>query len=690
MTVLIPSLAVAGEIVSVPHNAQSIDVTLPNLVSDYIVSGQLSTPTTCWLSGTNGNIATFSFGSPADADATLTVIALPAGLSGLTTVVLPAGTRSYSVTVPTGQSVLPICQWNTQVWYVIAGNTWTFYFSTPSSVPSVFSYLVVGPGQNTQISQQPVDPGDYNATISTEISDFFLPIAAVSWNTAIGFDPQSGQVELFFTNGAPAFAATSVLVVSLPINVSIFPLPQPAVIQQPTPWIVSVITPEDWALRMIAFFPYPWISDYARSIAGISYAIFLATVTELNYISQQLYYAWQACRLQTAVNGALDLFAQDYFGNNLPRQSGETDNAYRIRIQALLFQPQVTREAIVNAVQFAYPGTIVRALEPWAVSDTGYFADNTSDYSGSYYDYDSPTIPSLYGNQQARYQGYFEIQLAPATELSYSLWGFDFASAYDAVTGWFFEPVTALQTQIGLINNLINQITAQGTQIFVKYIAGIINPFSVGGSFPIATGRWNFTVNVPNSIGFYLFFCQLSQPISIWETSAPALSFGLTSSAPVPSGTILNYLAIENATQGVGIAAINRGDTGYHYSGDAVNNIVLIQPEWNTSYFYTGRSVNAINFEFGSPAPVGTLANTLKVPLSGQAGYAAVAANALTKTIALTVDQQNIPLCVPNWNTIVGCTPDPVNNQIHLTFSVPAPPDSSGEIMFIAYNVTPV
>jgi hypothetical protein len=680
VTVLIPTLSVAGEIVDVPTSALTIDVTLPNLVSDYVVSGQMSTPTTCWLSGSNGNIATFSFGAPADAGSQLTILAIPTGLSGLQSVVLPSGTPSYAVTVQTGRSVIPICQWNTQVWFVISGNTWTFYFSSPSGVPSVFSYLEVGPGQNTQITQQPIDPGDYVASIATEISDFFLPVVVTSWNTAIGLTLGANQVNLQFTNGAPAFAATSALVVSLPINVSIFPLPQPAVVQQQQPWIVSIITPEDWALRMVAFFPYPWISDYARSVAGISYAIFLATGTELNYISQQLYYAWQACRLDTAVGDALVLFAQDYFGNNLPKQPGESDNAYRIRIKALLFQPQVTREAIVNAITFAFPGTIVRPIEPWNPSDTGY-------YGGSYYDYDSPTIPALYGNPQARYQGYFEIQLAPATELAYSLWGYDFASAYDSVTGWFFEPVTALQTQIGQINNLINQIVLLGTQIFVKYIAGIINPFSTGGSFNIATGRWNFTINVPNSIGFYLFFCQLSQPISIWQTSAPALSIGLTSSAPVPSGTILNYLAIENSTQGVGIAAINQGDTNYQYSGDAVNNIVLIQPEWNTSYYYTGRSVNAINYIFTTPAPVGIQANVLSVPISGQAGYVAVTANALTATIALTVNQQNIPLVVPNWNTIVGCVPDPVNNQIILTFSTPAPADSSGEIMFCAYNL---
>src|SRR5665213_3610424 len=131
MTVLIPTLNVAGEIINLATGALSVDVTLPNPVSNYVVSGQVSTPTTCWLSGAAGNVATFSFGSPVDAGATLTVIAIPASAQDLTTVVLEPGTLSYAVTAPTGQSVVPICQWNTQVWFQRLGNTWIFFFSAP-------------------------------------------------------------------------------------------------------------------------------------------------------------------------------------------------------------------------------------------------------------------------------------------------------------------------------------------------------------------------------------------------------------------------------------------------------------------------------------------------------------------------------------------------------------------------------
>lgn len=359
MSVLIPSLAVAGEIVNLTSGQLTAIVTLPNPASDYVISGQTSNPSTCWVSGIDGNNVIFSFGAPASNGDTLTVIAIPAGLADLNSVTLAAGTEKYAVTVPTGQSVLPICQWNTQVWFQLMGNTWTFYFSAPPGTAAEFSYLIVGPGQNTEISQEPVDPADYTATIATAISDSFLPIAVPSWNTAVGLVIQSNQVELLFTNGASAYTGTSVLVVSLPINVSIFPLPLAPSVPVQTPWIVKLITPEEWAIRMVNFFPYPWTSDAAKTVGGIMYAMFLSTGSNLNFISQQLYYAWQACRLQTASNGALDLFAQDYFGTNLPRQPGETDDAYRRRIQVLLFQPQVTREAIVNAIEFAFPGCIV-------------------------------------------------------------------------------------------------------------------------------------------------------------------------------------------------------------------------------------------------------------------------------------------------------------------------------------------
>ena len=686
MSVLIPTLNVAGEIVDVATGLLTITVELPNLASEYIVSGQMSTPTTCWVSGTSGNEVTFSFGAPADAGSQLTILAIPTGLSGLQSVVLPSGTPSYAVTVQTGRSVIPICQWNTQVWFTVRGNTWTFNFSSPPGGTALFSYLEVGPGQNTEIHNEPVDSGDYIATISTTINDNALPIAAVSWNTAIGFIPEDNQVELQFTNGAPAFTGTSVLVVSLPINVSIFPLPVVPSQPQQQPWIVSVITPEAWAQRLIGLFPYPWLDDEARAVSGIAYAMFLAMGTNLNVISEQLYYAWQACRLQTASNGALDLFAQDYFGPNLPRQPGESDDAYRLRIQALLFQPQVTREAIIQAIEFAYPGTIVRAIEPWNPSDTGYFSDKTSGHKGSYYDYDSPDIPGLWGNQQARYQGYLEIQLPPVSPLPYSLWGYDFGPGYDSQTGYFFQPQDVLNSIIGQINNLINRITAMGTQIWVKYTNGVLNPFTTGGSYNIATGLINYTINLPSATGFYLLFCQLSKPLNVWQTGATAITFNISTSAPTPSGTVLNFLAVENSEPGIGIASINRGDTTYQSRGDAVNNICLAAAFWNANVWYTGRSVNAINFEFSVPAPVSTQLNLFRVPVSGQAGYQSVDADAITVTIALTVNAQNIPLCIPSWNTTVGVVPDQVNSEIHLTFNTPCP-SGGGEIMYCSYDV---
>lgn len=689
MSVLIPSLAVAGEIVDVPQGTLSIDVTLPNPASYYIISGQLSTPTPCWLSGADGNVATFSFGAPADAGAQLTVIALPIGLSGLNSVVLPAGTESYSVTVPTGQTVIPICYWNTKVWFNVAGNTWTFYFSYPPGGTAQFSWLVVGPGQNTVINSEPVDPDVYTATINTEISSNFLPFVAVTWNTDIGLTLDQGdqQIDLQFTNQSPSFAATRVLVVTLPINVSIFPLPEPAPVPLQQPWVVNVITPEMWAQRLINLFPYPWLSDEARIVGGNAYAVFYAIGSQLNFISQQLYYAWTACRLDTATNGALDLFAQDFFGNNLPRESGESDNAYRLRIKALLFQPQVTRPAIINAIELAFPGTIVRAIKPWNPGDTGYYG-STSPHIGSYYDYDSPDVPGLYGNPAARFEGFLEIQLAPAQELNFNLWGYDFASAYDAQTGYFFDPITVLQTQVGQINKLINQIVAMGIQIWVKYINGIINPFSVGGSYYIATGLFNFNINTASTTGFYILFLQLSQALAIWQTGSLVSGFTVATQAPVPSGTLLNYLAIENSTPGVGLAAVNQGETSYQLAANGVDNVVFISPQWNTSKYYSSRSVNAVNYEFGTPPPVGTVMGTLVVPTGAQAGYASVAANAITKDINLVVNAQNIPLVAANWDTEIGVLPDPIHNTITLAFSVPAPADGTGEVMFMSYDLS--
>jgi hypothetical protein len=73
-------------------------------------------------------------------------------------------------------------------------------------------------------------------------------------------------------------------------------------------------------------------------------------------------------RLSTSVGAFLDLFALDFFGANLPRRAGETDDSYLPRIQSELQRDRVTRAGIAKALT-DLTGSAPTLIEPWNTGD---------------------------------------------------------------------------------------------------------------------------------------------------------------------------------------------------------------------------------------------------------------------------------------------------------------------------------
>lgn len=94
----------------------------------------------------------------------------------------------------------------------------------------------------------------------------------------------------------------------------------------------------------------------------------LATAWSEMYSIYQ-YVSTQA-RIRTATGIWLDLAAQDFFGNNLPRQANELDAQYRARILSALFVEQGTRNAIYYAL-LRLTGRAPLIFEPARPADTG-------------------------------------------------------------------------------------------------------------------------------------------------------------------------------------------------------------------------------------------------------------------------------------------------------------------------------
>ena len=57
-------------------------------------------------------------------------------------------------------------------------------------------------------------------------------------------------------------------------------------------------------------------------------------------------YIYPQQRLSTATGAMLDIYAQDFFGDELPREDGESDDDYRARIKAAIVPLRFTRPAI--------------------------------------------------------------------------------------------------------------------------------------------------------------------------------------------------------------------------------------------------------------------------------------------------------------------------------------------------------
>jgi hypothetical protein len=122
----------------------------------------------------------------------------------------------------------------------------------------------------------------------------------------------------------------------------------------------------DMAARMRAVLPAGWFPDDAPVLTAI--------LTGFGAVWAQMYSLLAWVQLQTRIamaSGAnLDLISLDFFGDDLPRRSGESDSAFEARIERELFRPKGTRAAVVRELT-DLTGQAPRIFEPRLTSDTG-------------------------------------------------------------------------------------------------------------------------------------------------------------------------------------------------------------------------------------------------------------------------------------------------------------------------------
>ncbi len=124
---------------------------------------------------------------------------------------------------------------------------------------------------------------------------------------------------------------------------------------------------QDMRARLRLTLPSHWFADVAPVLDGLL-AGFSSSWAAL-YGFLQLVRA--QTRVGTAVEQFLDLAATDFFGARFSRRPGETDDAFRPRLQRAMLREHATRAALIAAAEEA--GYTLQIFEPAQPSDTGVY-----------------------------------------------------------------------------------------------------------------------------------------------------------------------------------------------------------------------------------------------------------------------------------------------------------------------------
>jgi hypothetical protein len=125
-------------------------------------------------------------------------------------------------------------------------------------------------------------------------------------------------------------------------------------------------TASDMLARLTALLPLRWFADSSPLLSAL-----LSGLSEgWAWLYAMLGYVRAQTRIATATDSLLDLVSQDFFSEGLPRRFGESDAAFRTRIQRELLRPRATRVALIGEL-VGLTGRMPVVFEPARPADTG-------------------------------------------------------------------------------------------------------------------------------------------------------------------------------------------------------------------------------------------------------------------------------------------------------------------------------
>ncbi|WP_217548787.1 hypothetical protein [Pantoea sp. GbtcB22] len=118
--------------------------------------------------------------------------------------------------------------------------------------------------------------------------------------------------------------------------------------------------------RLKALLPPTWFDSNSPFLDGV----LTACAQALTWCYSLYVYAKLQTRIGTATDGWLDLTAYDFFGKNLQRAAGQSDELFRQQMKISLFRERGTRQAIIDVLE-DLTGKTPHIFEPQRPLDTG-------------------------------------------------------------------------------------------------------------------------------------------------------------------------------------------------------------------------------------------------------------------------------------------------------------------------------
>jgi hypothetical protein len=210
----------------------------------------------------------------------------------------------------------------------------------------------------------------------------------------------------------------------------------------------------DMFSRLKSLLPPTWFGDSNP----IRDAILIGTAQVLAWCYTLYLYAQMQTRIKTASDGWLDMISADFFGNTLPRYSGQTDDNYRNKIIVNLFRERGTRHSI-SQVLYDLTGEYPDIFEPQRPADTGGYG-----YGCGY------GVGGGYGSKLMPYEALVTAYRAPNT-------GIPFVAGYTSTTSGYGIPSQGQYSSLSMISGLVSDsdiyaaiasVKVEGTLVWVR------------------------------------------------------------------------------------------------------------------------------------------------------------------------------------------------------------------------------